>query len=206
MKEANSTLTAEDGSQCNDLSDLHHFSTPSLPFLLAMLCQQAANFPPPDCSLLVLDSLSNVFNAAFSKSVDDSDQTSDKKQADGARQWASKRRWALLEEISQRLQKLAVVHDMAVLIINQTATRLRHETGVLLQSALSSQVFENCVKNRVVTYRDWFDGVQRDLNGVGNGQEETSAYNGAMVMKVNGLRYRTLGRRVVFEIHKVIES
>lgn len=199
LKNAISSKATEHASQSNDLSGFHHFSTPSLPFLLAILCQSAANFPPPQCSLLVIDSLSNVYNAAFSKAADGSAKVSDKKQADEARQWASKRRWAILEEISQRLQKLAAVNDIAILIINQAATRLRLGIGVLLQSALSSQAFENCVKNRVVTYRDWFDEVGVDY------KEDMSTYNGAMVMKANGLRCRTLGRMVVFEILKVGE-
>ena len=199
---------AEVDGECpsTDLSDFHHFSAPSLPFLLAIFCQPTANFPPPNCKLLVIDSLSNIFSAAFSNKKEDSDKAGDQKSVEEARQWASKRRWAILEDLSQRLQKLAAVHDMAVLILNQTATRLRHDTGVMLQSALSSQAFENRVKNRVVVYHDWFDGVGTVANWTSHGEEHTSTLGGAIVMKANGLRYRYAGRPIVFVISTVIDS
>lgn len=52
------------------LSNLTHFSTPTLAHLLALLCHPTPNNPPHNTSLIIIDSFSTLISNAFPRSVD----------------------------------------------------------------------------------------------------------------------------------------
>ena len=93
---------------------------------------------------------------------------------------------------------------MVILIINQTTTWLRHESGVLLQSALSGQAFDSCVKNRIATHRDWFNNCDMDAKQDDPVGMDPSYACGAVVTKANGNRPGTPTTVVLFRVTKVI--
>ena len=185
------------------LSRLHHFATPSLPFLIALLCQPMTDFPPPNCTLIVIDALSTLFSAAFARSGDDSEGLKDKKQEEEARQWASNRRWAILEDILLRLHKVSAIHNIAVLLLNQSTTRLEHGSGVLLQSALTGKAYEHYVKTRIAIYQDWPVQIGSTFNAHKDEHINAIVQHCAVVVKAFGQMCYGPRKVIAFQIGKV---
>ena len=52
------------------LSNLTYFSTPSLAHLIALLAHPTQTFPPPNTSLIIIDSFSTLISSAFPRNVD----------------------------------------------------------------------------------------------------------------------------------------
>jgi hypothetical protein len=52
------------------LENLDHFSTPTLAHLLALFSNQTACHPPPNTSLIVIDSFSTLVSSAFPRNAD----------------------------------------------------------------------------------------------------------------------------------------
>jgi hypothetical protein len=52
------------------LGILTHFTTPTLPHLIALLCHTKASFPPQNTSLIVIDSLSTLITSAYPRTLD----------------------------------------------------------------------------------------------------------------------------------------
>ena len=200
---SHSSEPAPASTPISHLSRLHHFATPSLPFLVALLCQPLSDFPPPNCTLFVIDALSGLFSAAFPRSGDASEGPKDKKQEDEARQWASRRRWAILEDTLLRLHKVSAIHNIAVLLLNQTTTRLDQGSGVLLQSALTGKAYEHYVKTRIVTFQDW--PAQTESTSSARENDHTHAINRHCAIVVKTLGQICYGPRevITFQIGKV---
>ena len=138
------------------IGNLEHFSAPTLPHLLSLLLNPAPHFPPKGTSLIVIDSISALFSLAFPRVVSDTSRhgsTPHKKH--DVSQWASGRRWAVISDFLSKLTKLAALRDLAILVINQTVTRIRPETGAMLAPAISSFAWESGIPNRIALYRDW---------------------------------------------------
>ncbi len=64
IKEASSRAPAD------LLKGLVHFTTPSLPHLIALLCHTTPAFPPQNTSLIVIDSLSALIASAYPRTLD----------------------------------------------------------------------------------------------------------------------------------------
>jgi hypothetical protein len=153
----------------NTLPEAHHSSfyrttKHTLPHLLALLLHPPTNFPPPETRLLVLTNLhtlletSNPRNAAFSPATKPDIQ-----------KWAASRRYALLGSIVSALNRLAVSHNIAVLVTTGCATRMRSEFGAPgaplgLVPGVGGNEWESGIWARAVVLRDFggrFVGVSK---------------------------------------------
>lgn len=146
------------------LPSFHQTTKHTLPHLLALLLHPPANFPPPETRLLVLTNLhtlletSNPRNASFSPATKPDTQ-----------KWAASRRYALLGSIVSALNRLAVSHNVAVLVTTGCATRMRSEFGAPgaplgLVPGVGGSEWESGIWARAAVLRDFggrFVGVSK---------------------------------------------
>ena len=183
------------------LENFHHFTTPTLPHLLALLTQPSDSFPPSGTGLIVVDSVSTLFTLAFpgSKESKDREQTLVKK-GDPA-QRALGRRWAVMGDFISKIGKLAATKNIAILLTNQTTTRIRSEIGAMLHPAISGTVWDSGISARVVLFRDWMFKTTDLSSSQG---DITSGARFAGVIKAKGISYEGIGCFSAFRINKVI--
>ncbi|KXX73162.1 DNA repair protein rhp55 [Madurella mycetomatis] len=150
----------------DQLDAFAHYTCPSLPHLIALLCRPTAACIPQKVSLVVVDSLSALVNHAFPK-LPETRATADAKGVRGPSLAA--RRIQVLQYIASSLQKLAATRDVAVVVLTQCATKMQAERGATLIPAINANVWEQGVSTRLVLFRDWLqDGVEaRGLHFVG---------------------------------------
>ena len=198
--EQSQSSATKPGSPHTDLKNLHHFATPTLPHLLALLSAQTTSFPPPGTSLLVIDSVSILFALAFPKTTDslDNQQTPVKKTE--AVQWASGRRWAVMGDFISKLGRLAATKDIAVLLTSQMTTRIRSETGAMLQPAISGNAWETGIGNRIILIRDWLFQTTSSASSQG---EYIAGARFASVIKAKGVSREVSSRPCIFSIEQV---
>lgn len=147
--------------------NLIYFRTPSLPHLLALLLRPPKGFPPDDTALLVVDSISGLFpsylpnptelRARFAQSnITDRSQT----------QWLMNRRWNITSDLANQLMKLATTRRLAVLVTNQTHTKIRGQPRATLCPVLAGGSWESNISTRVVLYRDFLTVFGDDDGGM----------------------------------------
>jgi hypothetical protein len=61
---------AEPPSVSGLLMNLSHFTTPTLPHLIALLCYTTPSFPSQNTSLIIIDSLSVLIASAYPRTLD----------------------------------------------------------------------------------------------------------------------------------------
>ena len=175
------------------LSRLHHFNTHSLAHLLALIIHTPPSFPPPSTSLLIVDSLSTLFDTAYAGHQSKSNFGNADQRTKDARRWAANRRFAILGSLISALNKLAAVQNIAILVTSQMMTRVSPGgagTRAILVPALSGKEWEMGVASRVVLFRDWAPEELR-RSSQGKDAEKIGAKLGhvrfAGVVKTNGL-------------------
>ena len=182
------------------LDSLHHLTTPTLPHFLALFTHPSVLFPPQNTSLLVVDSISTLFALAFPKMNEkvDNQQTPVKKS--DAAQWAAGRRWAVMGDLILKLGKLAATRNIAVLLMSQTTTRIRSDTGAVLNPAILGTAWDSGISTRIVLYRDWIFQVTENSRNQG---AYVPGVRFAGVMKAKGVSYEGVGKVITFKIEKV---
>ncbi|KAM0795108.1 P-loop containing nucleoside triphosphate hydrolase protein [Usnea florida] len=179
------------------LERFHHFITPSLPYLLALLTHQTSDFPPEETTLIVVDSISTLFALAFPRTAENaSSQQTPVKQGEAA-QWASGRRWAVMGDLISKISRLAATKNIAVLLTSQMTTRIRSETGAVLQPAISGTAWDTGVSARIVIFRDWMFRASEDTSSQG---EYIPGVRCAGLLKAKGMSYEGVGKVVTFVI------
>ena len=180
-----------------------HYTTPTLPHLLALFLHPAQSFPPRDTSLIVIDSVSTLFDLAFHRPFD---YAVSSKKSDQEK-WAASRRFAIMGDLISKIGRMAALHDIAVLLTCQTTTRLRSGIGLgaLLLPAMSGVEWGNGIATQLVLFRDW---SPNDAVNLGEGKERWERLRYAGVIKVNGVLTAEEGRidrAVPFSVEKVRE-
>ena len=181
------------------LERFHHFVTPSLPYLLALLTHQTPGFPPEETTLIVVDSISTLFALAFPRTAENaSSQQTSVKQGEAAH-WASGRRWAVMSDLISKISRLAATKNIAVLLTSQMTTRIRSETGAVLYPAISGTAWDTGVSARIVIFRDWMFRSE-DTSSQG---EYIPGIRCAGLLKAKGMSYEGVGKVVTFVIENV---
>ncbi|MCJ1331389.1 hypothetical protein MMC10_008079 [Thelotrema lepadinum] len=137
------------------LGHMHHFTVPTLPHLLALICHSQPTFPPQDTALIVIDGVSGLFGAAFPDRPDNFDK-SGKKHNDA--EWASNRRFGIMGEFLTKLTKLAAIRNLAAVLVSQTSIKVKYDYGAILRPAISSKSWSENINNRIVVFRDFSRG------------------------------------------------
>ncbi|KAF2235656.1 P-loop containing nucleoside triphosphate hydrolase protein [Viridothelium virens] len=201
-------------SSATAIAKLHNFTTPTLAHLLALIVHATPTFPPHSTSLLVIDSLSTLFDTAYAGQTSKSDLSNVDQRAKDTRRWAANRRFAVLGSLISALNKLAAVNNIAVLVTSQMMTRVGPSgagTKAILVPALSGKEWDLGVANRVVLFRDWApeewrqDSQGKEADGKARVRLEQMRFAG--VVKANGVvpgeqtkQGTTLGNVVPFTI------
>ena len=181
------------------LNDFQHFTVPTLPHLLALLVDPIASFPRKETSLIVVDTLSTLVGTAFPRLVERHDVQPVSLKKSEAIQWAMSRKWSVVADLVSRLGKLAATKNVAVVVINQTNSRIRSEAGVILHSALSGKAWDSGISTRIVLFRDWI--LQTEDS---NQEKRFTGARLAGVIKGGRMAVGTLEKAVPFMIKKVI--
>ncbi|KZF25350.1 hypothetical protein L228DRAFT_244167 [Xylona heveae TC161] len=183
----------------NMLERFEYWKAPRLAHLFALLMHPTGSFPSEGSGLIVIDCVSTLFDISFPRSGNErvptnKDGTPKPKKEVEARQWASGRRFAVMGDLISRLSKLAALRNVAVLLVNQTTTRLRFEGSARLVSMLGGNNWDVGIWSRIVLIRDW--GTIQSEDGDGH--------------RMQGIRYagvqkiaRTVPRDEVFALKAV---
>lgn len=149
--------TDKTGISDEELSqNLLYFRAQSLPHLLALLLRPPKGFPPEDTALLVVDSISGPFPSYFPNPTELRARFSQSNITDRSQtQWLMNRRWSVTSDLANQLVKLAATHRMAVLVINQTHTKIKGQPRATLCPVLAGRSWENSISTRIVLYRDF---------------------------------------------------
>lgn len=193
--EAKSDLESAD----DHLERLHHFTTPSLPHLLALLTHHSLYSPPPETSLIVIDSLSTLFALAYPKTGENASSQQTAVRKSDAAQWASGRRWAVMGDIISKISRLATTWNIAILLTSQMTTRVTSEAGAVLQPAISGTTWDTGISSRVMVFRDWI--FQTTDAGSSQG-ENVPGVRVASVSKAKGVSCEGMTKTVMFTIEK----
>ncbi|KAI9865227.1 MAG: hypothetical protein M1813_002547 [Trichoglossum hirsutum] len=159
------------------LGNFHHFNAPTLPHLLALLLHPSQSFPPAKTSLIVIDAISTSFSSTFPRLAEEGAREckDGKTLLKGGKknqhsQWASSRKWAVIGDFISRIGRLAVVKDIAILLISQIKTKVQMGAGAVLLPSISSSVWDANVANQIVLFRD--DPPSRSHGGDDDGEEK----------------------------------
>ncbi|KAI9687393.1 MAG: hypothetical protein M1820_010475 [Bogoriella megaspora] len=187
LSDSNSPTQPSTATVAGVIRNLYHYQVPTLAHLLALTVHAPQSFPPDGTSLIVIDSLSTLFDAAYVRLSSRFDSGTPDPKTREARRWASNRRFAVLGSLVSSLGKLATVKSVAVLVITEMMTRVRPGgggTGAILIPALSYNEWDSGVANRVILFRDWLPTAQNRGSQIQKDSTEHVRFAG--VVKVGG--------------------
>ncbi|GIJ91308.1 hypothetical protein Asppvi_010273 [Aspergillus pseudoviridinutans] len=137
------------------MDNLVYFRAQSLPHMLALLLHPPQGFPPENTKLLVVDSASGPFPSYFLSPSELKSRLTQAKITDKSQiHWLMNRKWNVTSELANQLMKLAASRRLAVLLINQTHTKIKGLPRATLSPLLAGGGWENSVYTRIVLYRD----------------------------------------------------
>ncbi|KKK24996.1 hypothetical protein AOCH_003124 [Aspergillus ochraceoroseus] len=138
------------------MKNLVYFRAQSLPHLLALLLHPPTGFPPDDSKLMVIDSASAPFPSYFSNPTELKARLAQSRTTDKSHiQWLMNRNSNVTSDLANQLTKLATAHNLAVLVINQTRTKIKGQPRATLCPVLAGGAWESSVYTRIVMYRDF---------------------------------------------------
>ncbi|PYH30992.1 uncharacterized protein BO87DRAFT_365893 [Aspergillus neoniger CBS 115656] len=132
--------------------NLTYIRAPTLPHLLSLFHHPPASFPPPNTTLLVIDSVSAPFTPYF---PNPSDINQPQQAQRDVQKWLTTRKWNVISDLAAQLVKFASKANLATLVINQTHTRIRGQVRATLSPILSGRGWESCVRARIGVYGDF---------------------------------------------------
>jgi hypothetical protein len=177
----------------------HHCTAPTLAHLLALFTHPPSSFPPANTSLVVIDSLSTLIDDAYPRNADNRASRNKGEQA----KWAAARKLPVINELISTLSRVAAMHDIALLVACQTATRIRGASRALLVPSISGSVWEDGISTRLVLFRDWAP-VRGKTTDVDVGRLRKARFIG--LVKANGVTLANeggVGNVVPFAIEQV---
>jgi hypothetical protein len=153
----------------NCITRFIHIRAHSLPHLLSLLTHPPPQFPPKGTSLIIIDTISAPYQSYFPNATELKSRLGLKllapQQAQGSGpgpaqaqahqlQWLLNRKWNVTSDMISKISKLAAGQNLAVILLNQTHTKIKGQPRPTLYPALAGGSWETCVQNRIVLYRD----------------------------------------------------
>ena len=177
----------------------HHFWTPTLPHLLALLCHTSPNFPPKATSLIVIDTIPTLFGASLSRASEDNDANQKPTVKSEAAQWAASRRWSAMGEFATKVSRLAALKHLAVVVSSQTNTKIKMERSAVLRPSIMTKAWVEAINTRIVVFRDFSIPYHQKLH-----QSSGSGIRFAGLVKMGSVMFDHLDQVVPFTIDKVL--
>lgn len=133
---------------------------PTLSHLLAVVLRPTTAMLSSDTSLLIIDGLNQLLDLDYPRYHFANANKSE------AQKWQTGRRYAILGTLVTTLNKLAVQHNLVVLVSTGCATRMRADQGLgaALVPGIGGMEWESGIWNRLVLFRDFgvrFVGIQK---------------------------------------------
>ncbi|CAK4034843.1 Glyoxylate succinic semialdehyde reductase 2, chloroplastic [Lecanosticta acicola] len=154
---------SKNGSPTDDLISprFRHFRVSTLSHVLALILH------PPDFllsdkpSALVIDDLHTLIDLDYPRMPYTNNSTKTEQQ-----KWLAGRRYAILGSLVTALNKLAALHNMAVLVTTGCSSRMRSDSGLsaAVGPGIGGSEWEAGIWSRIVTFRDFSGrciGVQK---------------------------------------------
>ncbi|EME38415.1 hypothetical protein DOTSEDRAFT_48641 [Dothistroma septosporum NZE10] len=140
----------------------HYVAAPTLSHLLALIISPPAGLIPRGTVLLVVDGLNTLVDLDYPRLPYNSRARTDQQKGQAGR------RYAILGSIMTALNKLAALHDLAVIVTTGCSSRMRHDSGLgaSISPGIGGSEWENGISSRMLIFRDFdgrFIGVQRCL-------------------------------------------
>lgn len=136
-----------------NLDNLIHLKVQTLAHLLVLLKQPPKGFPPSGTHLIVIDSVSDLFNSYFPHMGDLKTEFARAKPADKPHhRWLLNRKPNAVNDLATYLGRLAT-RNLAVLALNQTKTRIKMGQPAVLVPALSGGAWEKTIQTRIAVCR-----------------------------------------------------
>jgi RecA/RadA recombinase len=161
MKAAGQDLVSSsgpmEGSTHELLKRLTYFNVPTLAHLLALFLHPTEKMPAAGTALVVLDNVTAPFATAFPPTHENKRSNVDKAHRIKV-QWAANRKWAVAGDLATAMSKMAAIHDLAILAINQVATSLKGVRKAVLRPAITGTAWEPAMHNRVIMWQDFAQG------------------------------------------------
>jgi hypothetical protein len=137
-----------------------HYTVPTLSHLLAMTIHAQPSFPISGTTLLVIDDLNMIIDIDYPRVFYTASQQSE------SQKWQASRRYAVLGSLVSALNKLAVLHGLAVVVTTGCSSRMRSDSGLgsALVPGISGAEWDGGTYNKLVIFRDFssrFIGVQK---------------------------------------------
>ncbi|KAK4499661.1 hypothetical protein PRZ48_010179 [Zasmidium cellare] len=156
---SDNTKDQSDSSQ-RMLNNLQHISVRTLSHLLALILHPPPSFPPQGTALLVVDDVQTLIDLDYPR------MPFGKGSRNEQQKWQASRRYAILGSLVTALGKLAVLHDMAIIVTTGCASRPRNDSGLgaALGPGVGGSEWEGGIWSRTVLFRDFngrFSGVQK---------------------------------------------
>lgn len=124
----------------------HHYNTPTLAHIIALVHHTTPSFPPDNTALLVIDDVTLLFPPPSKATTMN---TQSKSKPNGPT-------YALAQStLLTALGKIAASHNVAVLINSYVSTRMRSAGGALLVATHGSKDWDQNLSSRLVFFRDF---------------------------------------------------
>ncbi|KAF7192662.1 DNA repair protein rhp55 [Pseudocercospora fuligena] len=157
----NAIKIPKDESEKLSIDDcFHYLSVATLSHLLALILHPPPSFPPDGTTLLVVDDLNSLVDLDYPRlPFNNGNRTEQQK-------WQAGRRYAILGSLIKALNKLATLHNLAVIVTTGCSSRMRTDEGLMaaIGPGIGGAEWENGIWSRTVVFRDFngrFAGVQK---------------------------------------------
>ncbi|KAI9037401.1 uncharacterized protein KD926_000364 [Aspergillus affinis] len=176
--------------------NLLYIHTRTLPHLLSLLYHPPSSFPPPNITLLVIDSISAPFQPYYPAPSDLKARLSTTRTDKSQVSWLLNRKWSVTSDLAAQLSKLASTHHMAVLALNQIHTRIKGLPQATLTPVVAGGGWEAGVFARVGLYRDFVrEGSQYQGRYSGGEEEEEEGGQGQTTSRLRRVRFAEVMKR-----------
>ena len=105
-------------------------------------------------------------------------------------------------DLISKLGRLAGTRNIAILLLGQTITRVRSDTGAFLHPTASGTAWESGLNCRMVLFQDWLF----QSSDASSQPKHMQTVRFAGVLKTKGVTYDGAGRVAAFVIEKVTKS
>ncbi|CAF9907977.1 MAG: hypothetical protein GOMPHAMPRED_006038 [Gomphillus americanus] len=171
------------------LQKFHHYTAPTLPHLLALVCHSSPLFPPAGTTILIIDGLSALFTQTY---PDNPNAALHSRKKTSSETWAASQRYTVITVLLSKLTKLAVIHNLAVVLISQTSIKVQYDIGAVLRPVTWMKSWTEGIANRVIVFRDFY----RSANG-----DKRKGVRYVGVVKLNGVVRDRLDVLTMFQIN-----
>nr|KAK5442457.1 hypothetical protein LTR18_006313 [Exophiala xenobiotica] len=132
----------------------------TLPRVLTLFMHPTRTLPSPKTGLIVVDDLSNLLLGSFSRNPKPLKAAVPAAIKEKLEKRAAGRRFQIIESLGAAISKMAILQNMAILVLSNATISLKGGQKATLKPALSSQAWDSAIHTRIMLFRDFPDDDQ----------------------------------------------